>query len=212
MQPAFWKQRWQEGQIGFHSTTVHPDLIEHESTFLQDGPHRILVPLCGKSVDLAWLAERGHPVVGIELVRSAVEELFQQANLTPEWTEVSGGECATAGNITVFVGDLFELDADAIGPVSRVWDRAALIALHPNQRPAYTERLLAWLQPGGHILMNVLAYDPALMDGPPWSVRKGIVRRLYPSAQEIGRRDALDDRWRARGHEQLDAVTWRIDR
>lgn len=210
MEPAFWRAKWESGQIGFHSDQVHPDLVETEQTFLGDTPKRVFVPLCGKSVDLDWLAARRHGVVGVELVQCAVEAVFERMQRTPEWQPVPGGKKAEHANLAVYQGDFFELDPEAIGTVDRVWDRAALIALHPDKRAAYVQRVRELLRPGGQILLNVLSYDPSVMDGPPWSVDADTVRALYPEAIELGRRSALDDRWRERGHTQLDAVTWLI--
>ena len=38
----------------------------------------VLVPLCGKAHDLAFLAERGHRVVGVELSEIAVRAVFSE--------------------------------------------------------------------------------------------------------------------------------------
>ena len=37
----------------------------------------ILVPLCGKSLDMLWLAERGFQVTGIEISELAVQDFFR---------------------------------------------------------------------------------------------------------------------------------------
>lgn len=211
MEPEFWQAKWDAGQIGFHSEAVHPALHSYGDAWLADGPHRILVPLCGKSVDLSWLAAKGHEVVGIELAHKAVVQLFEEAGLTAEWTDVPGGQRAQAGNLTVYCGNLFDISADTIGPVTRIWDRAAFIALHPDQRTAYVAHLRACMAPNATLLMNVLRYNPAVMDGPPWSVDESIVAQHWPEASELGHREALDDRWKARGHDRVDSVTWQAD-
>ena len=64
MKPEFWKERWVRGEIGFHQAEVEPGLVTHLGGL---APTRVLVPLCGKSLDLAWLATQGHQVVGVEL-------------------------------------------------------------------------------------------------------------------------------------------------
>ncbi len=211
MEPEFWQEKWDAGQIGFHSDDVHTDLHDYVDAWLAGGPHQILVPLCGKSVDLAWLAAKGHEVIGIELAKKAVIALFNDAGLTPTWTDVPGAERAQAGNLTVYCGNLFDISPATIGPITRVWDRAAFIALHPSQRASYVARLRACLAPKGKLLMNVLNYDPAVMDGPPWAVDGSIVAQHYPEAIQLGTRDALDDRWKSRGHERVEAVTWQAD-
>lgn len=209
MEPTFWQARWAERQIGFHRADVHPTLVENAAWFLDDAPHRILVPLCGKSVDVAFLASRGHEVVGIELVEDAVTELFSDAGLTPEWSDVPGGRRARSGPITILQGDLFAFPDDVVGRVDRVWDRAAMVALHPDQRSAYVERIRRWLR--GSLLLDVLVYDPAVMDGPPWSIDEETVRRWYPEATPRRDVDGLDDRFRVRGHTWFREVAWRAD-
>ena len=41
----------------------------------------VLVPLCGKSLDLVWLAEQGHAVIGVELAEAFVKEQQRAAML-----------------------------------------------------------------------------------------------------------------------------------
>jgi thiopurine S-methyltransferase len=211
MEPEFWQEKWDAGQIGFHSDDVHTDLHDYGEAWLAGGPHRILVPLCGKSVDLAWLAAKGHQVIGIELAKKAVIALFKDAGLTPVWSDVPGGERAQADNLTVYCGNLFDISAQTIGPVTHVWDRAAFVALHPDQRAHYVSHLRDCMGPDAKLLMNVLSYDRAVMDGPPWSIDGSVVAQHYPQATQLGTRDALDARWNARGHEWVEAVTWQAD-
>ncbi len=64
-----WESRWQEGRIGFHLPEVNPYLIRHYGEFLKKSPENVFVPLCGKTLDLTWLANRAKKVVGVELVK-----------------------------------------------------------------------------------------------------------------------------------------------
>ena len=64
MEPAFWHERWALGQIGFHQERVHPALPAHEDVFLGAEGLSVLVPLCGKSLDLLWLLEQDLRVTG----------------------------------------------------------------------------------------------------------------------------------------------------
>jgi hypothetical protein len=43
--------------------------------------HRVWVPLCGKSVDVTWLAVSGHRVLGVELSGVAIDLLFPDFRL-----------------------------------------------------------------------------------------------------------------------------------
>jgi hypothetical protein len=64
-----WNQRWRTGQISFHISEVHPCLSKFLGQFLEDGisspkfSKRVLVPLCGKTVDMIFLQNLGHKVL-----------------------------------------------------------------------------------------------------------------------------------------------------
>ena len=51
-----WLARWAKGRIGFHLPAPHPAL-ERWWPRLDVAPQaKVLVPLCGKSLDMRWLA------------------------------------------------------------------------------------------------------------------------------------------------------------
>src|SRR5437868_4716187 len=66
MNNEYWLKRWHENRIGFHKAEVNP-LLERFLPQVTTVPGRTLVPLCGKSEDLAWLVSRGHDVVGVDV-------------------------------------------------------------------------------------------------------------------------------------------------
>src|SRR5690606_5584246 len=179
MNSKFWQQRWQEGRIGFHQFDVNPELIKYFSALALPFGSRVLVPLCGKSVDMVWLAYAGYDVVGIELVESAVQAFFIEQNITPTITEfTSAADGSTlkryqgqlAGQtITLWVADIFALSPTAIGDIAAVYDRAALIALPADVRPDYSKRIYK-LSNNAPQLLITLNYDQSKKDGPPFSI------------------------------------------
>eukprot|EP00930_Biecheleria_cincta_P036911 TRINITY_DN25298_c0_g3_i1.p1 TRINITY_DN25298_c0_g3~~TRINITY_DN25298_c0_g3_i1.p1 ORF type:complete len:361 (+),score=44.61 TRINITY_DN25298_c0_g3_i1:267-1349(+) len=82
-----WNERWAAGQTSWHLETVHPALVEFLKELLPPsasssaehgmGP-RVLFPLCGKSMDMAFLARRSYRVVGVEGVRKAIEDFAKE--------------------------------------------------------------------------------------------------------------------------------------
>ena len=130
-----WLARWREGRTRFHLDQVHPALMRYISQLPSGG--RILVPLCGKSLDLGWLKNQGYDVVGVELAEQAVSELFEQLEVEPTRTPDGPFEIWESPGLSVYVGDIFELTADITGTFDAVWDRAALIALNPTDRVRY---------------------------------------------------------------------------
>ncbi|MBP6631678.1 MAG: hypothetical protein KBG28_27125 [Kofleriaceae bacterium] len=181
-----WIERWRTGRIGFHEGRPNDLLVAHADHLT--GRRRVLVPLCGKAEDLAFLAGAGHDVVGIELATEAVVAFFAEHGLTPEVTPGLGGGALTAyraGPITLLAGDVFAVGPAEVGPVDAIYDRAALIALPPDLRRRYAAHLHG-LAPGGAagvtLLQICLEYEQARRDGPPFAVLADEVRALYPHA------------------------------
>ena len=92
-----WRQRWQEGRIGFHLEETHPALLKYWPTLGVPSGAKVLVPLCGKSLDMRWLADQGHPVLGIELAPEAIEQfLAQRSGGISRYTQAGFEVCRNA--------------------------------------------------------------------------------------------------------------------
>ena len=185
MHPDFWHQRWQQNQIGFHQSTPTPLLQKHWPALDVAAGARVFVPLCGKSLDMAWLAAQGHPVLGVELSRLAVEQFFAEHSLQPAIEESRYGTRFRAGDIEIVCGDAFGLDADLLASCAAVFDRAALIALPPELRLRYAGELQARLPAGCRGLLITLEYPQGERDGPPFPVPEQEVRDLYGAAWDV---------------------------
>lgn len=176
----FWTKRWQEGQIGFHEGRANDLLVKYiDRIESRRMPARILVPLCGKSCDLKWLADRGHEVVGVELAFQAVEAFFDEQKLTPERVEIGGHRALRSKHVTLVCGDFFDVANETLGQFDAVYDRAALVALQPEARGRYVETCRRRLVEGGLTLLVALAYDQSLASGPPWSIDEQTVREVF---------------------------------
>ena len=85
MQKSDWTSRWNAGQIGFHQPDVNSFLGKYaEQVWGPDALGRVYVPLCGKSLDMVFLAKNVGEVVGVEFVEQAVKEFFAEQGLTPD--------------------------------------------------------------------------------------------------------------------------------
>jgi thiopurine S-methyltransferase len=189
MQPDYWLERWREGRIGFHRADANPRLVEHHERVL--GPTiRVLVPLCGKSADLEWLAVRGHEVVGVELSELAALAFFSERAVEPDRAECGKLIAYSHGAITILVGDFFDAAPELTGYCDGVYDRAALIALPPELRARYAAHLPSLLAPKARLLLVTLDYDAE--GGPPFRVPPREVEELYGSGKitPLGRVDA----------------------
>jgi thiopurine S-methyltransferase len=192
MQPEFWHQRWQSGETAWHLTEINLHLREHWPRLGLGSGERVLVPLCGKTLDLLWLAGEGHRVLGVELSPIAVEALFRDSGLTPKVVDEPPFRRYRLDEIEVLCGDFFDLDASHLGGVGAVYDRASLIALPPDLRPAYVEHLERLIRPETRGLLITLAYDQAQMAGPPFAVREPEVQALFGLRFDIRRLANVD--------------------
>jgi thiopurine S-methyltransferase len=171
-----------------------------------------MVPLCGKSLDMWWLRERGHPVVGIEISAIAVRDFFAAAGLTPNVTRTDRFEVSEGGGVRILQGDFFDLRPQDLEDVGGVYDRAALIALPPNLRLAYARSLAEKLPKRVRILLVCLESNKFGVGGPPFSVDEKEVREIYEPAfrVELVRRTPFEDappHLLSRGHDKIaDAV------
>lgn len=178
MDPAFWFKRWENNEIGFHKSEVNPALVEHFDRLSIPKGSRVFVPLCGKTLDILWLLSQGYRVAGAELVELAVKQLFHQLGVEPTVSRVNEMTLYSAEGIDIFVGDIFDLSGDRLGPVDAVYDRAALVALPPDMRKRYSGHLMDISGRAPQLLVT-FAYDQSEMDGPPFSVSNGEVKQHY---------------------------------
>ncbi|MNH25761.1 Thiopurine S-methyltransferase [compost metagenome] len=152
------------------------------------------MPLCGKSLDLAWLAGQGYRVRGIELSRRAVEDFFQEQGLQAQVRQQGAFEVWCSGEVELWCGDFFALRAEDVADCVGLYDRAALIALPPAMRERYMG-LLSRLLPVGSGLLVTLDYEQKLLEGPPFSVADEEVRRGFAGWQveEVAARDVIGE-------------------
>jgi len=179
MDREFWLDRWQSRRLGWHREEVNPHLEAFWDAMPVAPGARVFVPLCGKSVDMKWLADRGHPVVGVEISDQACREFFEEQGLEPGVDRADGWIRYSAGGVELLCGDYFDLDPELLGPVDAVFDRASLIALPPEMRSPYADKQAALLPHWPPVLLVTIAYHQSQMDGPPFAVWEGEVRDLF---------------------------------
>lgn len=185
MQADFWHQRWAANQIGFHQPQTNPYLQRYWPGLKLAPGSKVLVPLCGKSLDLSWLAGQGHQVLGVELSEKAVQEFFSDQGLEPLISQRRPFKVYSAETVEIFCGDFFSLRAEDAAGCTALYDRAAIIALPSAMRQRYVERLDKVLAKPCEGLLITLDYDQAKIDGPPFSVADEEVQRLLTPAWEL---------------------------
>lgn len=217
MQPQFWHDRWRTGQIGFHQSAVDRHLRRHWPELGLSNHSRVFVPLCGKSLDLLWLRERGHSVAGVELSTVALESFCMEQGVPARRRTLDPFDVYEAERIELYRGDFFKLAPEQLGTFSAIYDRASLISWTPELRSAYVAQVAALSKPGTLTLLIVTEYPQAQMPGPPFSISAEDIDRLYSgnhAIKEFSRQDILaeEPRLRSRGVTQLQEVCYRLTR
>ena len=127
-----WLKLWRNNDTDFHQTTVNTLLTRFWSKFELKQDSRVFIPLCGKSLDMLWLLEQGHEVIGVELSPIAVKAFFKENGLTPTKKRIGQFTSWQHGKLTILCGDSFKLTQANIGPINTVYERAALHPLPQN--------------------------------------------------------------------------------
>ena len=212
-----WLARWREGRTNFHQGEPSPMLVEFWGAIGVPREARVFVPLAGKSVDMPWLAERGHSVFGVELVPMAVEQFFAEQGLQPEVAQTPIGPLSKSGPIELLCADVFALTGRDLADCEAVFDRAALIALPPVLRERYVRDLYAKLPTGCRGLLVTLEFPQDQKPGPPFSVPESEVRALFEhdwTVELLARRDSLskNQSFIDAGVTAMDVVVYRLQR
>ena len=184
MEAQFWHEKWERNEIGFHQADTNRMLLRFLEDFGLEQGARIFLPLCGKTRDIAWLMAQGFRVAGAELSELAVQQMFRDMGRDPAVTDAGPLKHYAAQGIDIFVGDIFDLTGDVLGPVDLVFDRAALIALPGDMRARYAAHLVAITGAARQFLIG-LEYDPAELKGPPFSVPPAEVRQIYDRVYDL---------------------------
>ena len=184
MDVHFWHKKWENNEIAFHRSTPNPLLVDHiEALSLPEGSV-IFIPLCGKTLDIAWLLANGYRVTGVELVESAIEQLFAELAMVPKISSVGEIKHYSAKNIDIYVGNIFAVSQKMLGSIDAVYDRAALVALPEDLRRRYTAQLIEVTNKSPQLLITY-HYDQSLVQGPPFSISNEEVRQHYEDSYNL---------------------------
>jgi thiopurine S-methyltransferase len=207
VEQRFWAERWAEGATAFHRAVVSPALERYARSLFPSGS-KVLVPLCGKSLDLAWLAAQGFDVHGVEYVEQAARAFFAERGVEPR----HAGDTWSVSGIAIQCGDF--LTVDLPGPFGGIWDRAAMIAVSVADRPAYVRRMRGLVEQGAVLLLESFTYESDTFAGPPFPLSHADVRASYAGFQieMLDEEDVLrtEPKWRERGARSATDTTWAI--
>ena len=86
------------------------------------------------------------------------------------------------GRIILYVCDFFDITREMMGDLDCIFDRGSLVAIYPKDREAYVSKMAEILQGNTKKWKYLLAtydYDQSVYPGPPRSVPKELVHKLY---------------------------------
>lgn len=178
-----WLDRWQQGRTGWHEPGGNRSLRRH----WRGSGLKILIPMCGKSVDMLWLANQGNTVVGVEYSEIAVNAFFDENELRYRLADGGRRYEAIDRPLSIVCSDYFEFDEKDF---DAHYDRGALIALPAHERAAYAAHTNALLAPEPMQLVITLEYEQDRANGPPFCVLADEVLSYWPGLKRV---DAYDD-------------------
>ena len=203
----YWLEHWERNSIGFHKSAVNSLLVQNWPALKLAKNTVVLVPLCGKSLDMIWLAQQGHEVIGIELSPIACEDFFTENKLDYKKESKNNFTCYISNKIKLYCGDFFKLTTDDLPAISAVYDRAALIALPKELRKKYVGHLLKLLPPHSQLLL-ITHTSPDIIPGPPYSVDLAEIKDLYGTRLTIkelmdSKREEIEPHLMKKGHQEI---------
>lgn len=217
MEIEFWQQRWLDDQTGFHLDQVNPYLADYWSALNLSSNSTVLVPMCGKSLDMRWLVAQKYKILGVECSEKAVEEFFAEQNIKQQVDSYKNYSRHRSDNYKLLLGDFFKLDKEMLSEVSAVYDRASLVALPEQMRKQYVELLVNELPDTVTMLLVTVDYKQSLMTGPPFSITDEEVQSLYSDHFKIEilhQKDVIEEqqRFKDRGLDYMIERVYKIGR
>ncbi|XP_069469690.1 thiopurine S-methyltransferase isoform X2 [Ambystoma mexicanum] len=207
-----WKKKWEQKKIGFHKEQVHSLLRAHLDALLNNRKGlRIFFPLCGKAVDMKWLADMGHTITGVDVSEIGLKDFFAEQKLSyveEAVPEITGAKVfkSASGNISLYCCSIYDFTRIP-AKYDGIWDRGSLVAINPCDRERYAKAMLSLMEQNCCYLLVSVSYNPDLIEGPPFYVPNSVVEKLYGESCNIKLLetvDSLDERHRVWGLDYFD--------
>lgn len=185
MEISYWKSRWRKNNIGWHVNNVYPLLPEIWPLLSLTSNPRVLVPLCGKSLDMSWLAQQDCYVTGVEVSQQALQEFIDSQSEEFYHDSSHGFTIYKSTSFELWQGDFFKLPGDKIPDLDLVYDKASFVALPPEMRKQYTQKILELCGKSTHILLQTFEYNQEEMTGPPFSIPEDEINKMFREQFDI---------------------------
>jgi thiopurine S-methyltransferase len=148
-----WQDKWRRNDIAFHQPQVNPLLQQYLPSLKLRPGDQVLVPLCGKSVDMDWFIQQGLSVIGVEVSAVAIADYFAALAIIPKQQAQGNFMRWHFEQRQILCGDIFDLRLKDLNKIKLVYDCAALTALPPQLRILYVAHLRRTLPASNQILL-----------------------------------------------------------
>lgn len=188
---------WGSDKICFHMPKCNPMLVKNIDALLRGRKNvRIFFPLCGKAVDMKWLYDEGHSIVGLEGSAKGVQEFFKENNFTFSSESVADGKFTLYKNednrIRIFCGDIYDFNSALGGKMQGIWDRGSFVAINREDREKYSKILMDLMDKDCHYLLDTFQYDSSEYAGPPHPTKTEEVHKLFGEKCEVTQLEERD--------------------
>ncbi|MBR95856.1 MAG: thiopurine S-methyltransferase [Euryarchaeota archaeon] len=208
----YWHNRWDKQLTGWHREVFNDLLEKHWSNINPPKDGEVLVPLCGKSLDMIWLAKQGYKVVGLELVQQAIEIFFQENKLEYSSIKADMHTKYSSPPFTIYQGDIFDLQSGMV-QADAWYDRAAMVALPNSVRQQYVKQIYNQTKPGAVGLLITFSYPEKQMEGPPFSLPDRAVMDYFSNGFEVECLEKIDlEDEKDRGLSNVTSTVFKITR
>lgn len=195
-----WTKLWEQNWTPFHRPSVFWSLEKYYDLLRngKDTPMRVFFPLCGKTVDMKWLAEKKHEVVGVDISPLALDSFFKDNEIPYNKEDIPNGTVykSTDPNIrvTLFCTSFFEVNKQLLGgDFDAIQDRGSFAALKGVEKEKYVTVIKSLLSPHTRYLLNAISYDDTKAEGPPFSNTEEDVNKWFGDKCTIQKLDGKDN-------------------
>ena len=137
---------------------------------------RILVPLCGKTPDMLWLAEQDHAIIGVETSLRYIKAFFRDNGLEYKVNsrQITADKKANvyeakSKDITLYNCDIFDFSIEESGgQFDAIWDQSAMPvinAMGKKRLKEYTNLMQALLKPDGRHMVEICKHGANFVTG-----------------------------------------------
>ncbi|KAF9916551.1 hypothetical protein BX616_003472 [Lobosporangium transversale] len=160
--PDGWNELWKHDIHPWDNPTPSPALVEviEQKPISAQIPKtgNVLVPGCGRGVDVFYLGNEHRKAIGLDISPIAVQQC----------KDIRTQKGIPESHVDFMVGDFFKFDIPA-GGFKLIYDYTFFCAIQPELRPAWGKRMAELIAKDG-ILITLMYPIGTHTDGPPFAV------------------------------------------